>query len=76
MIAYNGANGTVVLFGGDVRRGDGGAGIYLNETWTWNGITRTQQFPVSGPSKRATASLTYDAGLGQVVLFGGSGNFE
>ena len=72
MIAYDAANRTVVLFGGDIRNGDNGLGIYLNDTWTWDGTTWTQQLPVSSPSARGTASIAYDPYLGEVVLFGGS----
>jgi hypothetical protein len=61
-----------VLFGGDIRNGDNGLGIYLNDTWTWDGTTWTQQFPISSPPARGTASIAYDPYLGEVVLFGGS----
>ncbi|MGA2742360.1 MAG: kelch repeat-containing protein [Bryobacteraceae bacterium] len=71
-IAYDAVNKTVVLFGGDIRNGDNGLGIYLNDTWTWDGVDWTQQFPVASPSARGTASMTYDASLRQVLLFGGS----
>ncbi len=71
-IAYDYANKTVVLFGGDIRNGNGGQGIYLNDTWTWDGVNWTHQSPATSPAKRGTASMAYDASLGKVVLFGGS----
>jgi hypothetical protein len=62
-MAYDGANGTVVLFGG--------YGAPFADTWTWNGTTWTQQHPATHPSFRVFASMAYDAANGTVVLFGG-----
>jgi len=62
VMAYDAANGTVVLFGG----GD------LNDTWAWDGTTWTEQHPATSPPARAFgASMAYDAATGTVVLFGG-----
>jgi hypothetical protein len=44
----------------------------LNDTWTWNGIDWTRQFPASSPAPRNGPALAYDAALGAVVLFGGA----
>jgi len=41
-MAYDAATRTVVLFGGFGGLGDRGP---LNDTWTWNGTTWTQQSP-------------------------------
>ncbi len=68
-MAYDSATGQLVLFGG---YGNGGGD--LNDTWTWNGTTWTQQFPATSPPARADASMAYDSGTGQLVLFGGYGN--
>jgi hypothetical protein len=57
----------VVLFGGDVQN----FGIEYNDTWTWDGTTWTQQFPLTAPTARTDASIAYDATLGLVVIFGG-----
>jgi hypothetical protein len=43
-LAYDPLTRTVLLFGGDNGAGDC-CNVYYNETWTWNGITWTQQFP-------------------------------
>ena len=54
------------------------SGSFLNDTWTWNGTTWTQQFPTTSPPARDAASMAYDSGTGQLVLFGGddsSGGF-
>jgi hypothetical protein len=65
-MAYDDATGTVVLFGGETA-----AGTYLNDTWTWDGTTWTEQFPAVRPSARVTA-MTYDSLTQTVVLFGGA----
>lgn len=45
-IAYDATTRTVVLFGGD----DNSAPIpLLNDTWSWNGATWTQQHPATAP---------------------------
>jgi hypothetical protein len=66
-MAYDRANGTVVLFGGAGRTG------FVGDTWTWNGTTWTQQHPATHPSRRMNMAMAYDAGTGTVVLFGGAG---
>ena len=45
MMAYDAANGTVVLFGGEGRLGT------LGDTWTWNGTTWTEQTPGDQPAR-------------------------
>jgi hypothetical protein len=64
-MAYDAANSTVILFGGEHSGG------YLKGTWTWNGTTWTQHHPATSPPPRANASMAYDAATGTVVLFGG-----
>lgn len=70
MLAYDAAQKDIVLFGGDNGAGDC-CNTYYNDTWTWDGVTWTQQFPASSPSARADAAIAYDANLSQVVLIGG-----
>ena len=65
-MAYDAANGTVVLFGGY----NGGQ---LGDTWTWNGSTWTQQSPAHSPAARSSSVMAYDAATQTVVLFSGSG---
>lgn len=60
-IAYDAANGEVVLFGGN-----------MNQTWTWDGTTWTEQFPATSPSPRGLPAMAYDPIVGSVVMFGGS----
>jgi hypothetical protein len=58
--------GKVVLFGGEENF------VFNNETWEWDGTTKTwtQQFPGNSPSPRE-ATLAYDETTSQVVLFAG-----
>ena len=68
-MVYDAALGEVVLFGGS------SSGIYLNDTWVWNGTTWTNVTPSSSadsPTARDAQGMAYDAALGQVVMFGGS----
>jgi hypothetical protein len=71
-MAYDAADGQVVLFGGELLYGP----HYqqrLGDTWTWDGSTWTKRFPVHSPSPRASGySMGYDSTTGQVVLVGGS----
>ena len=68
-MAYDSGPGQLVLFGGD--GGVGRTGL-LNDTWTWNGTTWTQLSPAASPPARYFATMDYDAGAGQLVLFGGA----
>ena len=74
-MAYDPATGHLVLFGG-FQLGPGGVYTesgYLNDTWTWSGSTWTQLSPATSPPARFGASMAYDSGTGQLVLFGGGG---
>jgi hypothetical protein len=68
-MVYDGAAGNVVLFGGIDSNG-----ISLDDTWTWNGITWTRQFPsISPPARRFDGhGMAYHAATRKVVLFGGT----
>jgi len=73
-MAYDPTSQTVVLFGGSLTRIPAGSGTDSDETWTWDGVTWTQQFPSVSPSARswnATNGMVFDSQLGKVVLFGG-----
>jgi hypothetical protein len=54
------------LFGGDSAAGN------LGDTWTWDGITWTQQTPSMSPSPRGLSSIAWDNSVRRVVLFGGN----
>lgn len=78
-MAYDGATGQVVLLEGqgcghlasDCTPGDPGCTAMASCTWTWNGTTWTQQHPAHSPPPLATATMSYDAATGDMVLFGG-----
>ncbi len=67
-MAYDAANGVVVLFGG----WDGGG--FLDDTWLWNGTQWSQvcdQPRCDRPSARQSHKMVYDSVRGVVVLYGG-----
>jgi hypothetical protein len=70
-MAYDEARSEVVLFGGNT-----GAPFHplRSDTWTWDGTNWTQQRPDFHPNERYESGMAYDAGRGEVVLFGGLGN--
>jgi hypothetical protein len=70
-MAYNSSTSQVVLFGGYNSEGLGDGNGLLNDTWTYDGTTWTQQLPVASPTTRYGASMAYDASTDQMVLFGG-----
>jgi len=71
-MAYDSANGTMLLFGGD-----NAVGVQYTDSWNWNGTNWIQIFPASTPTSRSSANMTYDATLGAIVLFGGyAGDWE
>jgi hypothetical protein len=67
-MAYDEANQTAVLFGGQGQSG------YLNDTWTWDGAIWIEQHPRLSPPARYDAQMAYDATNKGVVLVGGIGN--
>ncbi len=64
-IAYDAADGTVVLFGGEGKSGS------LGDTWTWNGTSWTQEHPATSPPALSGAQMTYDPVSHEVLLVGG-----
>ncbi len=72
-MAYDSAQGQVVLFGGsDGRR-------RLGDTWTWDGTTWANVTPENegeSPSPREGHAMAYDGERGRVVLFGGSNDLR
>ena len=69
MMATDPATGGVVLFGG----AELGGGPIRNDTWTWNGTTKTwtEEHPPVSPPKRWSAAMANDDAGGRIVLFGG-----
>jgi hypothetical protein len=74
-MAYDPATLQTVLFGGlgyDYENRAGQAGPPINDTWTYDGTTWTQQSPPTAPSPRYLAGMAYDPALNSLVLFGGA----
>jgi hypothetical protein len=69
-MAYDPTTETVVIFGGTLNNAS--PGTTSNETWTWDGVTWTQQFPpVSPPAFGSNVNqMVFDSLIGKVVLFG------
>jgi hypothetical protein len=73
-LAYDPTTETAVLFGGVLTHIGQNNGTNSNETWTWDGVTWTQQFPAVSPPARgwnASSGMVFDSFIGKVVLFGG-----
>ena len=65
---------TVVLFGGSLAHIGKSGATNSDETWTWDGVTWTQQFPPVSPPGRgwnAPNGMVFDSQIRKVVLFGG-----
>jgi hypothetical protein len=74
-IAYDAADGYVVLFGGTNASSldptcQVGCAHAFNDTWIFTG-TAWRQFPIPGPAPRVGAGFIYDAADGYLLLFGG-----
>jgi PKD repeat protein len=72
-IAYDAADGYVILFGGTLAGSGSPPYVPLNDTWTyraglWSNITATAG---AAPPARAAPVLVYDASDGYVLLAGG-----
>lgn len=72
-MVWDAAHQQIVLFGGrnELFDGTNTNATMLNDTWTWDGTTWTEQSPATSPPAREFASMIYDSNSGSVVLFGG-----
>jgi hypothetical protein len=68
-MAYDPVAKQAMVFGGYDDAG------YLNDTWTWDGITWTQQTPATSPAPRAGPGIAFDQVTHQLVMFGGYTGF-
>jgi hypothetical protein len=69
-VAYDARRGRIVLFGG--YNDATGATNRLGDTWEWDGDA-WHLVAEAGPRPRNGASLVFDHGRGECLLFGGSG---
>jgi hypothetical protein len=70
MLAYDGHDGYVLLFGGC---NSSNCSAPFSDTWKFVGGAWTHLTPTVHPPARVLGAGTYDAKTGYVVLFGGSG---
>jgi hypothetical protein len=63
-MAFDAANGIVVLFGGN------GKSSNMRDTWLWNGSAWTQAHPSTSPPALSGAQMTFDPVSRDVVLVG------
>src|SRR5690349_11721895 len=63
-MSYDAARGATVLFGG------GASGVYLDDTWMWNGSAWMLQ-TAPGPPGRSWHAMVYDTARDATLLFGG-----
>jgi hypothetical protein len=73
-MAYDPIHHQLVLFGGSSGSPldlPANANVPLDQTWTWDGTTWTQQNPAHKPPATTAHTMAYDANLGGVVLFNG-----
>jgi hypothetical protein len=68
--AYDSTSGQLVLYGGLTLDFWLGGGDYT--TWTWEGTVWAEPADTSNAGGRFDASMAYDAGTDQIVLFGGN----
>ena len=66
-MAYDSAHGQAVVYGGYGTA----SGVFLNDTWVWDGSNWTQKSPQISPPTRDRSVMAYDSAHGQAVLFGG-----
>src|SRR5712692_168130 len=73
--AYDSVRHVIILFGGS---GPGGAGpaLLFDDTWTWDGTSWKQQFPIHKPNPRFDAAMAFDGRRGVAVMYGGLGQTE
>jgi hypothetical protein len=64
-MAYDRADGEIVLLGGQGLSGD------LTDTWTWNGTNWTQQSPSYSPPQTIEEGMAYFPGMKAVLLYSG-----
>jgi len=64
-MAYDAADGKVVLFGGV-----GASGELLSDTWVWDGTNWTEEHPATSPPALFGIALAYDAADSKMVLYG------
>lgn len=70
MMAFDPLRSRALLFGGVVAGTY--AGITVGDTWEWDGVAWVERFPAHSPGPHAASGMAFDAGRGEIVLFGGT----
>jgi M6 family metalloprotease-like protein len=70
-MAFDAVRGEMVLFGG-TRLPNTGIPVWLSDTWVWDGSTWHEKSMATPPAGRTGHVLAYHAGLGAVVMIGGT----
>lgn len=68
-MTFDAARGVSVMFGGTLGAV---SPVFYQDTWTWDGSSWTQRFPLAFPSIRCGHAMAYDSARGRVVMFGGT----
>jgi hypothetical protein len=72
LMAYDGSNGTVVLYGGTNSKVE-----YLSDTWVWDGKDWTEMHPSNNPGPATgagTNAMACEEAGGKVLLVNGNGS--
>jgi hypothetical protein len=69
-MTFDEARGHCLMYGGDICAGFPNG--FVDDTWTWDGVTWSQLTPAVRPPGRNLHGLAYDRARARVVLFGGS----
>lgn len=64
-MCYDQARNEIVYFGGYT------GGVWVNETWIWDGTAWTQKVPAHSPAARSSHMMCYDPITQKDLLFGG-----
>jgi len=70
-MAYDSHSGRIFMFGGYTGPSPNEGGVFLNDTWAWNGTTWVQLTTALTPPGRDFASMA-PATVGELLLFGGA----
>lgn len=66
-LAYDSLRGVYVMYGGNATYTNPG----VNQTWEFDGITWTQQFPATNPGNLGLHAMVFDSVRNKIVLYGG-----
>lgn len=74
-MVWSSAIGRIVMFGGERTDGRTGAELQLDDVWTFDGAAWQQMATNAGPSPRSLFGMAEDAATGNIVVYGGIGQY-